>query len=179
MKYQRGQYPRFDKAAAKVLGRELHRIALVQVRLFAKKEVGIFRRRIEAQRFPSFRQHPLAESTLARKEALGRSLRVMMSTKRYVKSLTVQRRKLSRGEVLHIGFDRRRLAYDTTTGRPRPGVTLNRVALMHEFGGPRAPYPARPHWEPHFRLMHMRSFALRERIRLLAMAHARRKMGIR
>ncbi len=176
--YRKGHYFRFDTAVARQVARELHVVAMATTKDFAKKEARLLQRKIEGQRFASFKRFPLAASTLERKKALGRSMRVMMSTRRYIRSIKVMERPAPNGgRTYHIGFDRRRLALDTVTGKPRRALTLNRVALMHEFGGRNAPYPARPLWGPQFALVNMRAFALRDRLRSLAVERARRIMG--
>lgn len=144
---------------------------------FADKEAGIFSRRVQAQRFASFREHPLAHSTLAKKRMYRRSLRVMVSTGDYSGSIRAfPRAKRGGGLTVYIGHAANRLARDTRTGRPRAGVTANKVALWQEKGTKRL--VARPHWQPGLETLRKRSPAERARILRLASATLRSRLGL-
>ncbi len=180
MKYRRGHFPRFDEATATLAAKDVAVSVAVLVRRFADKERRIFQRKIESQRFPSFKEEPLAASTLEKKRRYGRSLRVLMATKQYVDSVAVQERLRGRSRQFFIGQPPGKPALDIRTGHQRRGVTLQQLALWHERGTkhPWAPSPARPHWAVQQEAMAKRTRAIREEARRMALSIIRRRIGV-
>lgn len=157
--------------------RQVVNVAAMEMIGFAKNEAAILRRRIEAQRFPSFSQHPLAQTTLAKKAMYGRSLKVMVSTGTYARSIQAIVTHGRNGTIsVRLGFPNRLRARDTKTGAPRAGVSMNKVAFWNEHGAPRAHIPARPHWGPAMAAARKRSPAVKKRILSLARAQFLRTM---
>lgn len=171
--------PRFDDAVAGMMAREASVIAAREVRAFAQREARIMARKMEDQRFPSFKANPLAQSTLDKKRAAGRSLRVLRATGEMVGSIRVFVRSTPGGQAFRIGFHHSKLARDTVTGHPRQGVSMDRVARILEGGAPGARIPARPHWGVQRAIMEARSPAVRARILSMARHAMRRRLGFR
>lgn len=173
----KAQIPAFDLPRLQAAARQIVNIAEGEIIANAKLEADIMRRRLLAQRFASFQQHPLAGSTLAKKAMYARSLRVMVSTGTYANSIQAIVTRLRGGRLqVRIGFPNRLRARDTVTGAPRPGVSMNKVAFWNEHGAPRAKIPARPHWGPAMAAMRKRSPAVKKRILMLARAQFRRTL---
>ena len=167
----KAQIPPFGMGRLLAAARAAVNIVSKEIVAFGQSEADIMKRRIGAQRFDSFKAHPLAKSTLEKKALYGRSLRVMISTKSYVDNIRpIVRQTRGGGLVVTVGFPNRLRARDTVTGRPRPGVSMSRVAFWQEYGAKRARIPARPHWGPALEAARKRSPAMRARTRGLAVA---------
>lgn len=165
----KARIPPFDEARVRAAAHAAVMAAQTELVVFARSEADIFRRRILAQRFPSFKAKPLSEATLAKKARFGRSLKVMVSTGTYADGIqAIVRQNKKGGLSVFIGFPSRLRARDTATGRPRQGVSMASVARWQEMGAPRAHIPARPHWGPALAAMKRRSPAAKMRLMALA-----------
>lgn len=128
-------------------------VASAEIQRFAQSQVDEFKRVIYQDVTRAFGGPPLASSTVAAKEShdLAYPNVPLVATQNYVRSL----------QVINIAtYDRNRVRFvishplDAVTrwydNSPRPDVSLQFVARIHEYGCPAANIPARPHWNPFF-----------------------------
>lgn len=175
--YRLPQIPNFRR-----ITRQFAEIALATIEreaeAFAYVEVERFKRDIERQVFPAFRQHPLTEGYIRRKRYAGADRRVMLATHWYKDHIRVWRWRprtgTSRATGWRIGFHHTVRARDLW-GRIRD-ITLNRLARVHEYGTDDQRIPPRPHWRPHLAAMRGRAMTVRHRIRRQIVVEARRRI---
>ncbi len=171
-KYRKPRIPDFKRVIRAFAG--ARNVAAEEIREFAEDQTVAFRRRIEAQDFPSFNATPLSPRYAKLKERLGLDPRVMIATGHYKNSLVVLERRNPDGSMTYyIGHDRLARAVDKD-GTPIPGVTLNLIAAVHENGSSKMNVPARPHWKPHLEGMKQEAGDIRERIRARVRPRTRR-----
>lgn len=172
--------PKFSASLVQAAARMAVVAAGVELVRFARAEADVFRRRILAQRFDSFKENPLAAPTLEKKRRYKRSLKVLVSTGAYARSIkALVYHTKGGGLTVRIGVPPAQRARDTRTGRPRAGVLMRTVAGYLEGGAPRAGIPARPHWAPGREALARRVPAERRLILRLALAAFRRTLGQR
>jgi len=140
--YKKPSIPKFSKLVSQT-GEEVLGLAQQGVRQVAEDARDKLVEGIKEQVFQSFRQFPLADETVARKERLGLDGRVMMATGHYVNSIKVVQEDEN---TFRVGFEEGEKAVDEQ-GRP-VDIELDQVARAHEFGT--STLPARPHWRPVF-----------------------------
>ncbi len=169
--------PKFDQTVAGQMSRDAQRISVREIGKFAEVEKDRFKKRLEQQRFQSFKATPLADSTIAKKRSLGLSLKVMVATGWYVARIMVHSMAVKGGRLFYIGHGREEFAKDQKTGQLRHDVTLNRVALIQEKGAVRAGIPPRPHWAPGLADLRKRSPAARKKLLHMVIAAWKRKLG--
>ena len=151
-------------------------LAVKEVEAFAEEQKDDFQKRIEKQDFPSFDATPLSVAYANRKLRMGLDSRVMIATEYYKDAIKVFSRKNRDGSTTYyVGFHSRELARDHK-GERLP-ITLVRLAWVHEKGSVKMHVPARPHWSPHFALMHVRAGDRRDVIRKRVRKHVKNKLG--
>lgn len=129
---------------------------------YADSERDRFVRKIELQAFASFKKinYPesgtnLSPNWLDQKERKGADERTMIATTWYKSNIKVWVKKgRSRREttIVRIGFHPRTMARDLDHKITDTPLWL--VATYNELGSLDGNLPARPHWGPHFRVMH-------------------------
>ena len=153
-------------------------IVAEEVEAFAEEQRDDFKHRIEQQDFPSFDAAPLSVAYANRKLRLGLDSRVMIATEYYKDAIKVFSRKDRDGSVTYyVGFHSREKARDHKG--ERVPITLVELAWVHEKGSIKMQVPARPHWSPHFALMHARAKERRKMIRKRVYDHVKKKLGNR
>lgn len=169
MKFRKSQIPDF-KAVVRAIKRTTNEVAEERIAAFAAQERKRFQDRIETQDFPSFRATlyedegtNLAPSTLTARSRYGLGVLTMLATGHYVRSIRVLRRRIQRGTLYHVGFDR--LAHARKPDGTIAPIELYKVAAIQEHGSAAARIPARPHWRPHYRDMRTRAPQVRQAIK--------------
>jgi len=158
MPYQRSKIPNLKRVLTQAAEAavETAQSGLVS---YAQQQRDLFVRKIEEQKFASFRVifYPesgtnLSPRWLARKAYKGADERTAIATGHYVSQIKVFTKKPRRKPFeVRVGFDPRVRARDLD-GEVKP-ATLNLVARVLEHGSERMQIPARPHWGPHFNVM--------------------------
>ncbi len=169
---------------------DAEKVAKEQVHAFAETERRAFVQRIESQRFDSFTAFPLSWRTRLRKRRLRLSQKVMIATREYIRAIKIYEERIERkdgigpngkpsssGTRVIVGIHPNKKARDPETNRLRWDVPLQFVAKIHEFGAPRAGIPARPHWWPHYLVMHANAGKVRQRIAQLVADRWKTTMG--
>lgn len=174
IRYKRPHVPDFGRVRRAF--KSATAIAAEEVEAFAEEERDSFQKQIEQQDFPSFNASPLSPGYAKRKERMGLDPRVMIATGYYKDAIKVFSRKNRDGSITYyVGFHKRELARDHK-GKRVP-ITLVQLAWVHEKGSVKMNVPARPHWSPHFALMHARAGARRDLIRKRVRKHVKKKLG--
>lgn len=168
MKQKKPTYPDIRPVLRK-LGKIAKREAEAGVVAFAKTHRDRFVDRILDQDFISFRVvfYPesgtnLSPRWLARKAAKGADDRTMIATGNYVSQIKVFRKPTRGGVQFRVGFSPSAKARDLDGNTQ--DITLDRVARTLEHGSEKARIPARPHWEPHLKVMRKDAASVRVRI---------------
>lgn len=165
MAYRKSSIPDFPAISKKIARAASMRHAALMAQ-YAEHTRRDFVERIEDQRFARFRVilYPesgtnLSPEWLERKAEKGADLRTMIATGHYIRSIRVFRTASLKGRRLlfRVGFDPRERAHDLD-GNP-VDITLNRVALIHEYGN--ASTPRRDHWGPNARRLKREAPAVR------------------
>ena len=147
-----------------------------EVRDFADEQAEDFKARIEDQNFPAFNATPLSPRYAERKEKLGLDPRIMIATGHYYKAIRVFQRKNRDGSITYyVGHDNRARARDHK-GDIIP-IFLNTLAAVHEKGSSKMNIPPRPHWQPHYALMHSLAESRRDAIRARVRTTVKRRLG--
>lgn len=129
---------------------------------FAGQEKKAFVRRIEQQKFKSFKEIPLNPEYKEHKIAKELDERTMISTEHYKNSIRVFYERHGTREIVRIGFSKGALAHKED-GTPAK-ITLNTLAEIQEHGTANGNVPPRPHWGPHLQDMAKRAVALKRRV---------------
>lgn len=137
--------PNFDaiEKAVRVAVKQL----VHDVETFADGRRTDFVRKIQAQKFPSFKAHPLSALYLARKRAHDADNRVLIATAHYLSEIKRTTEQLSKNKyVVAVSIAPDAVAHDLDD---KPTTTsLNMVARVLEKGSSACNIPPRPHWQP-------------------------------
>lgn len=144
----KSKIPKFSKIRG-AIEQSVIQTAHNQVKAIAETTAEDLKRRIENQRFRSFKENPLSDEYAKKKARLGLDPRTMIATGHYKDAIKVT--KVGK-TVYYVGFDANDVVmkFDENSGElVATDIPLTKLARWHEFGTQNM--PRRPHWGPTFR----------------------------